>query len=102
MRRKGDKAKIIIERKAIRRHLFLPSNTEIWTVIGEEGDNLVNENPLFCTCKDFYFNLLKKKSRPCYHLRAFLRAKGNQAYSTLDFSDRELGLFMGLLLRDIK
>jgi len=103
MRRKTkNKVQLTLERKAIRKHVFLPSQTEIWTVIGDEGDNLVNEKPLFCSCKDFYFKILKKKGRFCYHLGAFLIAKKRREYSTFYYRDDEFESFMKILFMDIR
>jgi predicted nucleic acid-binding Zn finger protein len=102
MKKKVDKTRLTLERKAIRRHLFLPSQTEVWTVIGEEGDNVVNDKPKYCTCKDFYFNMLKKKRKSCYHLKALAIAKIKRQYITFNYSDMEFKLFMEFLFKDIK
>ncbi|MEM3403610.1 MAG: hypothetical protein QXJ17_03575 [Nitrososphaeria archaeon] len=91
-----------LNRKAIRRHVFLPSKREIWTVIGEEGDNLICENPIFCSCKDFYFSLLKKNKKSCYHLKVFLIAKKQKIHSTFYYKDEEFESFMNLLFKDLK
>jgi predicted nucleic acid-binding Zn finger protein len=101
-RKTRNKVQLTLERKAIRKHVFLPSQSEIWTVIGEEGDNLVNEKPPFCSCKDFYFNILKKKRQLCYHLNAFLIAKKREEYSTFYYRDDEFESFMKILFMDIK
>jgi predicted nucleic acid-binding Zn finger protein len=101
-KRTKDKVLSILDRKAIRRHVFLPSKTEIWTVIGEEGDNLVSEKPTFCSCKDFYFSLLKKEKKFCYHLSAFVAAKKRNMYSTFYYEDAEFESFMNLLFKEIK
>ncbi|MGQ9782283.1 MAG: hypothetical protein ACUVQ8_08645 [Nitrososphaeria archaeon] len=103
MKKRGkDKVSSTLNRKAIRKHIFLPSKIEIWTVIGEEGDNLVNEKPIFCSCKDFYFNLLKRKRKFCYHLNVFLVAKKRNIYSTFYYKDVEFESFMNLLFMYIK
>jgi predicted nucleic acid-binding Zn finger protein len=101
-RKKSNKVQLTLERKAVRKHMFLPSQTEIWTVIGDEGDNLINDKPLFCSCKDYYFNILKKKRRFCYHLRAFLIAKEKLEYSTFYYHDDEFESFMKILFMDIR
>lgn len=82
--------------------MFLPSQIEVWTVIGEEGDNLVTERPHFCSCKDFYFNLLKRERKSCYHLSAFLIAKKGEGYSTFYYKDEEFESFMRMLFKDLK
>lgn len=101
-RKTKNKVQLTLERKAIRKHVFLPSQSEIWTVIGDEGDNLVNEKPPFCSCKNSYFNILKRKKQFCYHLNAFLIAKKRKEYSTFYYRDDELESFMEMLFRDIK
>lgn len=105
MKNKGEKSriKLILGRRGVKKHIFLPSNIEIWTVIGEEGDYLVNDNPLFCTCKDFfYLCLIKKRRKMCYHLKALLLAKKRGEYATYYFNDEEIELFAKVVFNNLK
>lgn len=95
--------KLIVDRNAVKRHIFLPSNIEVWTVVGDECDYLVNESPLFCTCKDFYYLcLIKKRKRMCYHLKALSLAKKKGKYTTYYFNDEEFNLFIKSILSSLK
>ncbi|MEM0052891.1 MAG: hypothetical protein QXL89_01675 [Nitrososphaeria archaeon] len=98
-----EKIKLILDRGGVKKHIFLPSNIEIWSVVGEEGDYLVNDNPLFCTCKDFYYLcLIKKRKKMCYHLKALLLAKKKGKYTVYHFTDEEIGLFSKLVFNSLK
>jgi len=105
MKKKDEKSKIqlVLDRRGVKKHIFLPSKIEIWTVTGDECDYLVNEKPPFCTCKDFYYLcLIKKKKKICYHIKALLLAKRKGKYATYFFNDEELELFTKLVFNDLK
>lgn len=102
-RREKERVKLILDRGGVKRHIFLPSNIEIWSVVGEEGDYLVNDKPLFCTCKDFYYLcLIKKRKKMCYHLKVLLLAKKRKDYSTYYFTDEEIEIFSKFVFNGLK
>ena len=48
----------LINNGGVKLHKFLPSNREIWTVIGSLGDQIIFINNNYCTCKALYFSIV--------------------------------------------
>jgi len=91
-----EKAEKALLTKSVKLHVFKPSNIEIWTVVGREGDELVNDEENYCSCKHFFFN-----ERTCYHLLALRMAKEKGIYDYIEFNDLELKSFIKALLEDM-
>jgi predicted nucleic acid-binding Zn finger protein len=84
----------------------VPSQREIWTVVGSEGDFLVEYDPEgriqpFCSCDDFHFRVLGGSIAECYHLIATRKAKETNRFSTITFSDEEFKPFLRALIDDV-
>ena len=64
------RAQKLIESHNVKLHFFLPSGRGIWTVVGNEGDLLVDPDPEkpFCSCEDFHYRVMSGKVAECYHL----------------------------------
>lgn len=77
--------------------MFKPSDTEIWTVVGSEGEYLVSNDPLLCTCPAFYFSLTRGKKKECHHLLALALAKKRNHVAVIVGHDDEILAFLGLL-----
>ena len=99
--KKFDRAIKLLERKAVKLHRFHPSEREIWTVVGVEGDQLVNETQPYCSCRHFHYKVLSDKDETCYHLLAVKMARKMNAYETIDLQDIEYPLLLKLLITDI-
>lgn len=52
----------------VKKYVFKPSGRIVWIVVGRKRDYLVLPDAVFCSCDDFYFNIMSKKSSLCYHL----------------------------------
>ena len=52
----------LINEGRVKLHKFQPSGRELWTVIGNYGDQLVFTNSDYCSCRGFYFSLMKQKN----------------------------------------
>jgi len=96
-----DKALNLVESKRIKLHRFLPSGREIWTAVGREGDQLIDINQPYCSCKDFHFRLLANKKKECYHLQAFKIAKEIELYDLIVFNDSEYYYFIKGLMSEL-
>ena len=92
----------LINEGRVKLHRFQPSGRELWTVIGNYGDQLVFTNSDYCSCRGFYFSLMKQKSSSCYHLKAYRVAKQRKQYSLIEISDSDYQIFLKLLTRSIK
>ncbi len=90
----------------VKLHHFEPSGRELWTVVGTEGDALVDYDlsggrEQYCSCNDFHFRVLGGSVSECYHLIAAREAREENHYSKIDFSDEEYASFLRSLLSDI-
>ena len=91
------KAKDIVDAGGVKKHVFLPSRTEIWTVVGVEGEYLVSGDPPLCACPAFYFALTHGRKKECHHLVALKLAIQDQRFSTIIGHDDEVPVFLRLL-----
>ncbi|MGQ9718647.1 MAG: hypothetical protein ACUVWK_02170 [Nitrososphaerales archaeon] len=99
--KKLEKALRLVMSKGVKLHRFSPSQREIWTVVGREGDQLVNESQPYCSCRHFYYRVLGGKDDLCYHLLGLRIANQINKYDTVEFTDLEYLPFLELLLKDV-
>ena len=105
-RAREQRAEKVVNNLGVKVHHFEPSGREIWTVVGAEGDALVDYDPLetrqqYCSCDDFHFRVLGGTVSECYHLIAARKARADNRYSKIIFSDAEYVSFLRSLLADI-
>ena len=100
MNEKSKKIKSVINEKRIKLHYFLPSNRNIWTIVGKEKEHWLEHDLKFCSCSGFYFGMLKNK-KPCYHIDSIQIAKKEELYERIEFSDDEFEGFMSGLINDL-
>lgn len=91
----------ILDEGRVKRHRFLPSGREIWSVVGSLGDQFVAEGQPFCTCGHFHFGVLGGKTGSCIHLDAVRVAKREHSFATLEIEDADYGRFLFLLTRSL-
>jgi len=91
----------LINNGGVKLHKFLPSNREIWTVIGSLGDQIIFINNNYCTCKALYFSIMRNNFQICYHLQAVLTAQKNEKYVIIEISDYDYYNFISLLTKSI-
>ncbi|MHB8567663.1 MAG: hypothetical protein ACYC7D_01050 [Nitrososphaerales archaeon] len=100
-----ERAKRVVEGLGVKQHLFTPSGVTIWTVVGKDGDFLVDIGPNptnhYCSCNDFHYRVLSNKVPECYHLIAARRAISEGQFALTEFDDEELGNFLKALLKDL-
>jgi predicted nucleic acid-binding Zn finger protein len=89
----------IISSGGVKRHTFLPSGTEIWTVVGNDGEYIQYPEREICTCPQFFFKKMHGDLGPCYHVLSVKSAKLNQSYVTIGCNDDELHILIQLLLQ---
>jgi predicted nucleic acid-binding Zn finger protein len=91
------KAREIVDSAGVKRHVFEPSGTEIWTVVGSEGEYLVSNEPPLCACPAFYFALARSRKKECHHQLALMLARQQNRFVTIVGHDEEIPVFLGLL-----
>jgi len=85
----------------VKRHIFKPSGREIWTVVGSRIDHYIDLEQPYCSCKDFYYNLIRGLEQTCYHLEAARIAKQTNTYCEIAFSDEEYPHLLQAILNDL-
>jgi predicted nucleic acid-binding Zn finger protein len=94
------KSAIILKvlKQGISKYIYKPSNREIWSVLGEEGEHIIVPY-LFCSCRDFYKNVvINQKRNFCKHLLAQIISKVIKSYQETELEDEEFDE----LLADLK
>jgi len=71
----------------VKKYTFKPSGRVVWIVVGRERDYLVMPAADFCSCDDFYYNIMDRKAHLCYHLIAQKLAESLGWYDKIDEGD---------------
>jgi len=97
------KALRTIAERRVTKHVFKPSNKQIWTVSGKNRDYLVISD-FYCTCDDFYLNVvIRKKIKVCYHILAKRLAEALDLYTSYAQTDDDYEkIMLKLKTLDIK
>ena len=98
---KQGKAEEVVKAGRVKKHLFLPSGREIWTVVGSRIDHYIDLDQPYCSCKDFYYHLIRGLEQTCYHLEAAKLAKQTNRYTVTTFSDEEYQSLLEAILNDL-
>ena len=86
-----DKSEKIFDviRKGITRYIYKPSNRTIWVALGENCEHMIYST-LFCSCQDFYKNVVIKRKRDfCKHILARVICEELKIYNDLELEDSE-------------
>jgi predicted nucleic acid-binding Zn finger protein len=93
----GDRVKKALElvgNNRVKKYIFKPSGVTRWIVNGHQDDYLIIEHS-FCSCKDFLFHALLKKTIPsCYHLLAREIAERTRKFTTIEADDSNYSSYM--------
>ena len=82
----------------VKKYIFKPSGGIVWIVVGKRRDYLIMPAANFCSCDDFYYNVINKKAYLCYHLIAQRLAESLGLYDTIEEEDS----FYEILMREWK
>jgi len=82
----------------VKKYIFKPSGRTVWIVVGRKRDYLVMPAANFCSCNDFYYNVMDKKAYLCYHLIAQRLAESLGLFDTIEEEDS----FYDILMREWK
>lgn len=85
---KVDKVLEVIK-KGITKYNYKPSNRVIWVALGKASEHMIYPK-LYCSCQDFYKNVVIKKKRLfCKHLIAQAICEGLNDFNELDLEDED-------------
>lgn len=95
-----EKAAALVANRAVKKHVFQPSGTVVFTVVGHSGDELIDPSRPYCSCQDFFFTVMRRKEDFCQHLLAYKMAE-RLGFDEVVFSDDEYDNFIAALSNDI-
>lgn len=76
-------------KRGITKYIYKPSERVIWVSIGTDSDHLIYPK-LFCSCHDFYQNvIILKKRLICKHLLAQLICESLDNFNEVELEDSE-------------
>ena len=77
-----------VSERAVNKYTFEPSGQIVWIVVGKTRDYLISLEDRYCTCDDFYVNVvLTKNFDICYHILAKMIAVSLNLYNTYSVDD---------------
>lgn len=80
---------IDVLKKGIIKYTYKPSNRIVWTAQGENQEHLIYPK-LFCSCQDFYKNVVIKKKRIfCKHILAQIISEALNKFKTVTLDDNK-------------
>jgi len=91
----------VVKAGRVKRHVFTPSDREIWTVVGSRIDHYIDLEQPYCSCKGFHYHLIRGLEQTCYHIEAARIAKQTNRYSKITFSDEEYYDLLKAILNDL-
>ncbi|TFG25258.1 MAG: hypothetical protein EU529_01650 [Promethearchaeota archaeon] len=81
-------------KRGIKKNIYKPSNRTVWTAMGENDEYLIYPK-LYCSCQDFYKNVVVKKKRIfCKHLLAQTICEALNNYHEIEIKDIEFKKFI--------
>jgi len=83
-----------INERRVKKYIFKPSGRIVWIVVGRSRDYLIMPAANFCSCDDFYYNVMNEKVYLCYHLIAQRLAESLGLYDTIEEEDPFYDIFM--------
>jgi len=84
-----DKVDKVLEvvKKGVTMYIYKPSNRVIWVALGEGCEHLIYPR-LYCSCQDFYKNVVVQRKRAfCKHLVAQAICEGLGDFNELNLDD---------------
>lgn len=96
---KKEKIYEVVNKNFVYQYIFIPSYFKIWVIHGEKNEYLVLPNT-FCSCQEFYFNVLLKKEVPCcYHILSQLISSKRKTFEVFWKKDDLLQYYLRDLLK---
>jgi predicted nucleic acid-binding Zn finger protein len=77
-----------VNEKTVKKYIFSPSGRIVWIVVGREREYQIIPTAGFCSCDDFYFRVMDREAKICYHLIAQKMAESLEEYDKIEEEDR--------------
>ncbi|MFW9828274.1 MAG: hypothetical protein ACFFEY_11835 [Candidatus Thorarchaeota archaeon] len=91
-----DKSVDVIDsiKSGIIKYIYYPSNRVVWAAKGENQEHLIYPK-LYCSCQDFYKNVvIKKKRKFCKHILAQVISEALGKFKTISLEDEKFKEFV--------
>ena len=91
-----DKSTDVLEvlKRGIIKYTYTPSNRIVWAAIGENQEHLIYPK-LYCSCQDFYKNVVVKKKRKfCKHIIAQTISEALNNFKAVPLEDNKFKEFI--------
>jgi predicted nucleic acid-binding Zn finger protein len=91
-----DKSVDVIDsiKSGIIKYIYYPSNRVVWAAKGENQEHLIYPK-LYCSCQDFYKNVvIKKKRKFCKHILAQVISEALGKFETISLEDGKFKEFV--------
>lgn len=83
-----DKAIRSVMEGKVKLYVFKPSRRVLWVVDGRGGRRIILPASGYCSCEDFYFNVVEGRAKLCYHIIAHRIATLSGRYTVVELKDR--------------
>ncbi|MFX1380041.1 MAG: hypothetical protein ACFFA4_13205 [Promethearchaeota archaeon] len=84
-------------KRGVIRYTYKPSNRIVWAAKGENQEHLIYPR-LYCSCQDFYKNVvIKKKRQFCKHILAQIISEALNKFEQISLEDDEFKNFLSNL-----
>ena len=80
---------------------FLPSGRKVLSVVGTLGDEFIDPERPYCSCSNFFFQVLGGREELCYHLLSYSIAVRTGRLAVLEFSDDEYAEYLSAIVEDV-
>jgi predicted nucleic acid-binding Zn finger protein len=78
----------------VKKYAFRPSGRVVWVVVGRDREYLIYPVVGYCSCDDFYFNVIDGKIPLCHHLIARKLAEVLGRFEVVEQGDDFYGLHL--------
>jgi len=76
-----------LKENRVKKYVFKPSGRVVWIVVGRDREYLIYHVVGYCSCDDFYFNVIDGKVPLCHHLIARKLAEVLGRFEVVEQSD---------------
>ena len=88
---------IDVLKRGIIKYIYTPSNRTVWAAKGENQEHLIYPK-LYCSCQDFYKNVvIKKKRQFCKHILAQIISEALNKFEQISLEDDDFKNFLSNL-----
>jgi predicted nucleic acid-binding Zn finger protein len=76
-----------VRTRKVKRYVYSPSGRERWVIVGRTKEYMVLPDAGYCSCEDFYFQVVNGSVPHCYHVLAQKIAEAIEGYDLIHEDD---------------